>query len=185
MSEHARAPAAPPHNSRGAGTHQLLPLLARFAEALREEHRPADDDDVLHQEMRSEWRFLLQLSTTAVQRGWVFRYGRMLRNLSSGSVDHGGRLAPSGGEAVRSSDYLALAHSGHQTSASLYDIFTTTTATSLLLGCGLRLVALAALSRRLFSLGVTIGRIYRNSQNARAYRRVTVFEPRPPARPHN
>jgi len=79
----------------------LLPLLARFAEALREEH-PADDDDVL-QEM-SERRFLPQLST-AVQRGWVFRYGRMLRNLSSGSADHGGRLAPSGGEAVRSSDF--------------------------------------------------------------------------------
>ena len=70
-----------------------------FAVALREEH-PADDDDVL-QEM-SERRFLPQLST-AVQRGWVYRYGRMIRNLS-GSEDRD-RLAPlRGGEAVRSSD---------------------------------------------------------------------------------
>ena len=45
--------------------------------------------------------FLPQLST-AVQRGWVYRYGRMLRNLS-GSEDRD-RLAPLGGEAVRSSD---------------------------------------------------------------------------------
>ena len=76
----------------------LRPLLTRFAVALREEH-PADDDDVL-QEM-SERRFLPQLST-AVQRGWVYRYGRMIRYLS-GSEDRD-RLAPLGGEAVRSSD---------------------------------------------------------------------------------
>ena len=75
-----------------------FPLLTRFAVALREEH-PADDDDVL-QEM-SERHFLPQLST-AVQRGWVYRYGRMIRNLS-GSEDRD-RLAPLGGEAVRSSD---------------------------------------------------------------------------------
>jgi len=76
----------------------LRPLLVRFAEVLREEH-PADDDDIL-QEM-SERRFMPQLST-AVQRGWVYRYGRMLRNLS-GSEDRD-HLAPLGGEAVRSSD---------------------------------------------------------------------------------
>ena len=57
----------------------LRPLLVRFA----------DDDDIL-QEM-SERRFMPQLST-AVQRGWVYRYGRMLRNLS-GSEDRD-RLAP-------------------------------------------------------------------------------------------
>ena len=77
----------------------LRPLLVRFAEALREEH-PADDDDIL-QEM-SERRFLPQLST-AVQRGWVYRYGRMLRNLS-GSEDRDRLAPPLGGEAVRSSD---------------------------------------------------------------------------------
>ena len=78
----------------------LRPLLVRFAEALREEH-PADDDDIF-QEM-SERRFPPQLLSTAVQRGRVYRYGRMLRNLS-GSEDRD-RLAPSlGGEAVRSSD---------------------------------------------------------------------------------
>ena len=51
----------------------------------------------------SERRFLPQLST-AMQRGWVYRYGRRmrLRNLS-GSEDRD-RLAPLGGEAVRSSD---------------------------------------------------------------------------------
>ena len=40
--------------------------------------------------------------STAVQRGWVYRYGRMIRNVS-GSEDRD-RLAPLGGEAVRSSD---------------------------------------------------------------------------------
>ena len=55
----------------------LRPLLVRFAEALREEH-PADDDDIL-QEM-SERRFLPQLST-AVQRGWAYRYQTSLCDL--------------------------------------------------------------------------------------------------------
>ena len=40
----------------------------------------AADDDVILQEMSERRRFLPQLST-AVQRGWVYRYGRMLRNL--------------------------------------------------------------------------------------------------------
>ena len=51
----------------------------------------------------SERRFLPQLSTAAVQRGWVYRYGRMIRNLS-GSEDRDPSGAPLGGEAVRSSD---------------------------------------------------------------------------------
>ena len=80
----------------------LRPLLTRFAAvALREEPHDADDDVL--QEIVSERRFLPQLST-AVQRGWVYRYGRMIRNLS-GSEDRDRRLAPAlvgGGEAVRS-----------------------------------------------------------------------------------